>query len=241
MCGRYTLTTPADLVAQVFRLGVVSEYPPRWNIAPTQLAPVIRVDRTTGERRLDLLRWGLIPFWAKTESVGAKMINARVESVAGKPPFAQLLERRRCLVPADAFYEWLKPESTKQRKQPFAIRLKGDRVFAFAGLWDRWKNENGEKIESYTILTTQPNEVAGRYHDRMPVMLISPEQWDRWLDQSLTGIEALKPMLTAPPDETMHAYPVSPRVNSADNDDADLLRELPAPHPAETQRSLFEA
>src|SRR5687767_6709963 len=118
MCGRYALTTPAEVIAQIFRLGVVSDYAPRWNIAPTQSAPVIRSDRHTGERRLDLLRWGLIPYWAKDESIGNKMINARSESVADKPAFRNLLERHRCIIPADAFYEWKKPASSKEKKQP---------------------------------------------------------------------------------------------------------------------------
>jgi putative SOS response-associated peptidase YedK len=254
MCGRYTLTTPADVVAQVFRLGAVMDFPPRYNIAPTQMAPVIRVSHTNGERKMEMMRWGLIPFWSKGREAdvlgsAAKMINARSETVASKPAYRQLLERRRCLIPADGFYEWQKPQSPKERKQPFAIRLKDDRVFAFAGLWDRWENEAGEKVDSYTILTTKPNEAAGRYHDRMPVMLISPEQWDRWLDESIAGpdVEALRPlMLGAPPDDQMRAYPVSPRVNSAVrsdgeiNDDAGMLAELPMPKLETAEPGLFE-
>jgi putative SOS response-associated peptidase YedK len=255
MCGRYTLTTPAEVVARVFGLGAIDEYPaaPRYNIAPTQMAPVIRVSHSTGQRVMQMMRWGLVPYWTKgseAEALGsaARMINARAESLSQRPAYRTLLERRRCLIPADGFYEWLKPASSKDRKQPYAIRLKDDRVFAFAGLWDRWKNEKGEKIDSYTIITTQPNEVAGRYHDRMPVMLIEPAQWDRWLDESATDTAALKRMLVAPPDDTMRAYPVSPRVNSAVlaggagelNDDPGLLAELPPGDSARNTESLFD-
>ncbi len=240
MCGRYTLTTPADVVAQLFRLGVIADYPPRYNIAPTQMAPVIRVSHTTGERVMQMMRWGLIPFWSKDDAGGAKMINARAETLTQRPAYRTLLERKRCLIPADAFYEWLKPASAKEKKQPYAIRLKDNRVFAFAGLWDRWKDADGEKIDSYAIVTTRPNEVAGRYHDRMPVMLVSPEHWDCWLDESITDAEALRPLMEPPPDDAMRAYPVSPRVNSAENDDAGLLAELPSAKPPASERSLFE-
>ena len=241
MCGRYALTTPAEVIAQIFRLGVISDYAPRWNIAPTQSAPVIRADRSTGERRLDLLRWGLVPFWAKDESIGNRMVNARSESVAQKPPFRELLERRRCIIPADAFYEWSKPSSSRQKKQPFALRLKDDRVFGFAGLWDRWKGPKDaplqQPLESYTILTTSPNVVAGQLHDRMPVMLVLPEQWDRWLDVSASNAAALEPLLQPVPDAAMHVYPVSTRVNTPDNDDPELLREAPI---AKSQTNTIE-
>lgn len=246
MCGRYALTTPADVIAQIFRLGVVAPYAPRFNVAPTQMAPVIRADKDTGERRLELLRWGLIPFWAKDETIGNKMINARSETAADKPAFRKLLERHRCVIPADAFYEWKKPEKAEDRKQPFALRLNDDRVFGFAGVWDRWKgpleSPLAEPLESYTILTTSPNGVAKQVHHRMPVMLIAPEQWDRWLDGSITDATALQPLLGPIADDTMRAYPVSSRVNASKNDDAGLLREelVAKPQAAERERGLFD-
>lgn len=247
MCGRYALTTSAEVIARLFRLGEVSDFVVRYNIAPTQTAPVIRADRENGKRSLSMLRWGLIPFWSKDESSvggGNKMINARSETVAEKPAFRKLLERRRCVVPADAFYEWKKPATSNVKgagrrggggegggpgKQPFALRLKDDRVFGFAGLWDSWKGPQGapltEPVETYTILTTSPNAVAKQVHDRMPVMLISPEQWDVWLDGSITDAATLQ-MLFKPIDgDAMRAYPVSSRVNTPANVDADLLRE----------------
>jgi putative SOS response-associated peptidase YedK len=239
MCGRYTLTTPVEVVARVFGVGAVRADPPlpRYNIAPTQMAPVIRVSHTSGERVMQMMRWGLVPHWSKDEMGGAKMINARAETLTHRPAYRTLLARRRCLVPADAFYEWMKPVSSKGTKQPFALRLHDDRVFAFAGLWDRWKSADGKKIDTYTIITTAPNELAGRYHDRMPVMMISQGQWDRWLDESVTDTEALQGMLAAPPSQAMRAYPVSPRVNSAvradgqSNDDPGLLAQLPGGPP----------
>lgn len=231
MCGRYALTTPADVLAQLFRLGVVNQFGPRFNIAPTQLAPVIRADSRTGERRLEMLRWGLIPFWAKDESIGNKMINARSETVAEKPMFRKLLERHRCVVPADAFYEWKKPLKAIDRKQPFALRLTDDRVFGFAGLWDRWKGPKesplAEPIETYTILTTSPNAVAQQVHDRMPVMLVSPAQWDHWLDGSIEDAAALQDLFAPIEAKAMRAYPVGSRVNTPKNDDAALLEQSP--------------
>lgn len=230
MCGRYALTTPADVLAQLFRLGVVTDYAPRYNIAPTQMAPVIRADLNTGERRLDLLRWGLIPFWAKDESIGSKMINARSETVAEKPAFRKLLVRSRCVVPADAFYEWKKPAKAKDKKQPFALRLTDDRVFGFAGLWDSWNGPKdaplAEPLATYTILTTSSNAVAKQVHDRMPVMLISSERWDRWLDGSTEDAAALADLLQPIDANEMRAYPVSSRVSSPKYDDSTLLQRM---------------
>ena len=246
MCGRYALTTPASVIAHLFRIGVMHDYPPRWNIAPTQSAPVIRADRETGERRLEMLRWGLVPYWAKDASIGSKMINARSETLAERAAFRNLLERRRCVVPADAFYEWRKPAAPADTKQPFALRLNDDQPFGFAGLWDRWKGPResplSQPIESYTILTTAPNGVSSRVHDRMPVMLITPDQWDRWLDASISDVTALQSVFAPVPDAVMRAYPVSTRVNAPANDDADLLREdiVGLKEKPSRERGLFE-
>jgi putative SOS response-associated peptidase YedK len=246
MCGRYALTTPASVIAHLFHLGVLQDYLPRWNIAPTQLAPVIRADRETGERRLTMLRWGLVPYWAKDASIGSKMINARSETLAEKAVFRNLLERRRCVVPADAFYEWRKPAAPGETKQPFALRLNDDQPFCFAGLWDRWKGPSNsplpQPMESYTILTTAPNGVASRVHDRMPVMLISAEQWDCWLDASIRDAAELQTMLGPIPDAAMRVYPVSRRVNAPANDDAELLREhaVDRRQKPSSERWLFE-
>ncbi|MCB1056336.1 MAG: SOS response-associated peptidase, partial [Acidobacteria bacterium] len=171
-----------------------------------------------------LMRWGLIPHWAKDPSIGNRLINARAETAAEKPAFRSSFSKRRCLVPADGFYEWQK---TGGRKQPFYLQLKEHRPFAFAGLWARWKASEDETVQSFTLLTTTPNEVAAKVHDRMPVIL-PPESYDRWLDPELHDREALEALLLPYPAEAMEAYPVSTLVNSPQNDDPRCIEPIDA-------------
>jgi putative SOS response-associated peptidase YedK len=218
MCGRYTVRS-IQPVAELFGISLPPEFQPRFNIAPTQDVLVVRSVAADAARaparRGDLLRWGLVPSWAQDPSVGNRMINARAETAAERPAFRDAMRRRRCLVPADGFYEWQKQEGSK-RKQPHLIRMKGDRPFAFAGLWDTWRRGD-EPLESFTILTTSPNELVRPIHDRMPV-IISCEDYDRWLDPRVdsAGVaDLLKPY----PASDMQANPVGTQVNNPANDD----------------------
>ncbi len=211
MCGRYTLSTPGELVAELCGLEVAPRLEPRYNIAPTQEAAVVR--RLGGRRRLDLLRWGLVPYWARDPGIGNRLINARSESAADKPSFRDSFKRRRCLVPADGFFEWRKSSAGKQ---PYLVRLRDGAPFAFAGLWDRWVPHDGEPVESFTILTTAPNPLVAELHDRMPVIL-PPAGFESWLAGE-TPQRRLAQLLTAYPAGEMESYPVSDVVNRPAND-----------------------
>ena len=208
MCGRYVLTITGKVLAGAFGVDQVPEVEPRYNIAPTQRAPVVRGDE--GRRRMDLVRWGLIPPWAKDPSIGQRLINARAETAAAKPSFRNAIRRRRCLVPADGFYEW---QRTPAGKQPWLIRMADGWPFAMAGLWEIWRPRDGEPLETFTILTTEPNEVVAPLHDRMPVIL-PPGSWDLWLDPSVTDPDRLAPLLAPHPPEGMTAHPVTRAVGS---------------------------
>ncbi len=212
MCARYTLTDTGELLIRQFRLAELpDDYRPRYNIASTQ--PVTVVLGAEG-RRAASFRWGLIPYWAKDPRIGQKLINARAETVAVKPSFRHSLRRRRCLVPADGFYEW---RAHNGRKQPFRVVLAAGGVFAFAGLWDRWTSPEGEEVYSCTILTTDANDRIRPIHDRMPVIL-PPEDYDLWLDPGVQEPEAVLPLLRPAPDDLLRAYPVSTLVNSPRHD-----------------------
>jgi putative SOS response-associated peptidase YedK len=222
MCGRFTLATPEqDLVVQ-FNLPEIPELQPRYNIAPTQPVAAVRVPMPDGDRELVMLHWGLIPFWAKDPGLGARLINARSETVADKPAFRAAFRRRRCLVPADGFYEWQKQNGTKQ---PFFIRLQDGRPFAFAGLWERWQDQDGGVIESCTLLTTRPNELLQPLHNRMPVIL-HPHDYALWLDPEAQDIDALHRLLNPYPPGEMEAYPVSRYVNAPQNEGPDCILPL---------------
>ncbi len=208
MCGRYILTITGKVLAEAFGVDETPELAPRYNISPTQEAPVVR--EAGGRRRMDLLRWGLIPSWAKDPSIGQRLINARAETAASKPSFRSALRTRRCLVPADGFYEWQK---TPAGKQPWLIRMRDAGPFALAGLWENWQLPGGEPLESFTILTTRPNELVAPLHDRMPVIL-PPESWDLWLDPELREPPVLSHLLRPYAPGAMTAYPVTPAVGS---------------------------
>jgi putative SOS response-associated peptidase YedK len=242
MCGRTNLTATPQELAEAFALDE-AEMPalsPRYNIAPTQPMPVVRLDASRRRRRLALLRWGLVPPGAEDPGVGARMINARSETVRTRTPFRDPFRERRCLIPASGFYEWRRVEGIHQ---PYLLRRRDGRVMALAGLWERWAPRPAptgasEPIESCTILTTSANELVGRLHDRMPVML-DPADYERWLDGEAAAVSLL-PLLRPYPAAEMVAIPVSPRVNSPANDDASLVEPIdPAAVAQPRQRTLF--
>jgi putative SOS response-associated peptidase YedK len=222
MCGRFTLKTPKEIVARQFGVEIEDELAPRYNIAPTQTVATIRATAQSGEsREFAHLKWGLIPSWARDASMGARLINARSETVTEKPSFREAFKRRRAIIPADGIYEW---QRTEDKKQPYFIRMRDGSLFGFAGLWDRWRKE-GEIIESCSILTTSANEVFRPVHERIPVVL-QPESYSEWLDTDVRGVEALKELLRPYPSSEMIAYPVSIRVNSPQHQGAELIERL---------------
>lgn len=220
MCGRYTLTQTGQLPA-VFEISEI-RIPPRFNIAPTQSVPVVRLSEDRG-RFLDCLSWGLVPSWAKNPSMGARMINARSETVEKKPSFRDAFRRRRCLVPADGFYEWKKLSGGKV---PHFIGMSDRSLFAFAGLWES-NNRGDHQLETFTILTCQPNDLLAEIHDRMPVILPC-EHYGRWLDPS-SDAGLLNSLLAPYPAKEMTTYPVSRLVNSPRNDGPACIE--PVDHP----------
>lgn len=222
MCGRFTLFDPAVSLAEGFGLGEVPSLSPRYNIAPTQEVAAVRIPAGGGARELVMMRWGLIPSWAKDPSIGNRMINARAETAAEKPAFRTAIRRKRCLVPADGFYEW---KRTNGRKQPFYIRMRDGRTFAFAGLWDSWKGPGAEAVESCALLTTGPNEIVRPIHDRMPV-IVSPRDYDLWLSPDVQDPHLLDPVFLPHPAEGMTAYPVRTAVNNPKTDAPGLIDPL---------------
>ncbi len=220
MCGRFTLSQSAEAIASVFQLNQVPTLEPRYNIAPTQ--PVATVLQSANERQFQLLRWGLIPAWAKDATMGSKLINARAETVAEKPSFRSAFRHRRCLVIADGFYEWRRQDG---KKQPFYFRMQNQQPFAFAGLWEHWQDPKGEAIDSCTILTTEANELLQQIHERMPVIL-NPKDYDLWLDPTVQKPEQLQQLLQPYSSAMMTSYPVSTKVNKPTNDTPELINSL---------------
>ncbi len=227
MCGRYTLTTPMEAVRQLFDFPERPNLVMRVNIAPSQEVAAVRLGAEgAATRHLVWLRWGLIPSWAKEPGIGNRMINARAENLAAKPAFRAAFRRRRCLIPADGFYEW---KTERGRKQPYRIALQSGAPFAFAGLWERWEGTGvggaGDgAIESCTIVTTEANDRLRTLHHRMPVIL-APEAYDLWLDPATPGAQA-QALLRPAPSEWFTAYRVSPKINSPANDDPALIAPL---------------
>lgn len=220
MCGRYLITTPVEAINALFGTTAVVNLPARYNLAPTQEAPVVR-RRSDGGRELVMLRWGLVPGWADDPAIGSRMINARGESVAEKPAFRGAFRATRCLVAANGFYEW---RSEGKRKQPYLVRLRGGGLFAFAGLWESWrpKGSAGEVLETYTIVTTDASPTIRDIHPRMPVML-EPDQHGAWLDGSAEDAAGLiRPF----PGDLLEAFAVDPRVNNVANDDPSCAKPL---------------
>lgn len=216
MCGRFALTVDIAKVAGKFGVEPTLHTSPRYNIAPTQ--PVASILRN-GEAHLEELRWGLIPSWAKDESIGARMINARAETLAEKSSFKGLLRSKRCLIIADGFFEW---KQENGYKTPMYITMKDHEPFAFAGLWDSWKSPSGEPLRTCTIITTQPNEVVASIHDRMPAILL-PEAYESWLDPSVKDEQFLSHWLAPYPAQAMTARAVSRLVNDPRHDSSDVL------------------
>jgi putative SOS response-associated peptidase YedK len=215
MCGRYRLSRRKQLIEEYFDSAGEDDWTPRYNVAPTQSVPIIRQHPTEPRRELSLVRWGLIPSWAKDASGAARMINARSETAATTSAFRDALTNRRCLIPADGFYEWKK---SGKLKQPYCFEVNDGKVFAFAGLWDRWKDPSGQWIKTCSILTTTPNAVTSAVHDRMPVIL-DPDSYDLWLDPGLHDVRVVSEMLKPYNAQVMRCYPVSSRVNRVANDD----------------------
>jgi putative SOS response-associated peptidase YedK len=222
MCGRFTLTTDLETLAALLGLdSVPAAFAPRYNIAPTQ--PVAAVPG--GEKRvLTHFRWGLVPGWAKDPSIGRRLINARAETLAEKPSFRAAFRRRRCLIPADGFFEWKKDG---KRKTPLYIRMKSGAPFALAGLWEHWAAPDGSELDTCAIVTTAPNELLAPIHDRMPV-IFPPSSWDQWLVPGDARPEELAPLLVPYPSDGMETYEVSARINSPGYDGPELIRPVPA-------------
>jgi putative SOS response-associated peptidase YedK len=220
MCGRFALPNPEELEGH-FSVKKNPDLAPRYNIAPSQDIAVIRLIPQTSSREIAILRWGLIPFWAKEKKIGYKMINARAESVTDKPAFRAAFKYRRCLIPATGFFEWSHKNKTKQ---PYFIRLKDTNILAFAGLWEHWVGKDGEVIDSCTVITTNANEAVKNIHDRMPV-IIEPEQYDRWLDPGADE-KNLSTLFAPFPDKKILAYPVGIEVNNPKNDSPNCLVEI---------------
>jgi putative SOS response-associated peptidase YedK len=250
MCGRYTSTSPPPILAEQFVVDEVKlddDLEPRWNVAPTLPVLVVAESRSSGKRRLGTMRWGLVPSWAKDIAVGNRMINARAETVSSKPAYKRALSRRRCIIPADAFYEWkvvgettTKTGRKKQLKQPYAIARADGQPLAFAGLWEVWhdpENPDGDPLRSCVIITTEANEALSSIHDRMPVVL-GPEDWDRWLDPDVEDPEKVTGLLVPAPSGDFVTWPVRPLVNSPGNEGEeliepadDVLDDAPSPAP----------
>lgn len=236
MCGRYSITSPVEALRQLFLFEELPNLQPRYNVAPTQEVPAVRLakpdddggdeDRTQEpQRSLVMLRWGLIPFWAKDAKIGYKTINARAETVAEKPAFREAFKKRRCLILADGFYEW---RGAKDAKQAFRVTLADGGPFAFAGLWESWRDKTAEqRIESCTIIVTDANDYLSAVHKRMPVIL-TPDDHAAWLDPTAEP-EALKALLRPLPSEAVTATPVSSHVNKVANDDPRCLEPAGPP------------
>ena len=235
MCGRYTLTTPLEALRHLFDFAESPNFAPRYNIAPTQTVPVVRVGE--GRRSLVMMRWGLLPSWAKDMSMAARMINARAETVANKPAFRAAFRARRCLVPADGYFEW---QTEGGRRQPYRVTRADGAPMAFAGLWERWKalqdsrGKNpvsaGELIETFTIVTTAAGPSVGNLHDRMPAV-IEPDDFETWLSAPADEAERLHPLLQ-PTGDAFTITRVSARVNAVRNDDPECIAPDDAPSAA---------
>ena len=226
MCGRFTLRTPANLIIEQFdaQLGLELQKTirPRYNVAPTQLFPVLRGP----ERQVEAMRWGLVPYWSKDPKGGARMINARSETVATKPAFRAAFKKRRCLVPADGYFEWVK---VAKQKQPYWIRMKNEQPFLMAGLWESWRSkENNDEasLETFTILTTSSNSLTTDIHDRMPVILY-PNDYETWLNPEIDTADKLEYLFEPHDASAMKVDAVSDRVNSVRNDDEQCVQIQP--------------
>ncbi|MDP3981125.1 MAG: SOS response-associated peptidase [Chlamydiota bacterium] len=220
MCGRYTITKGAkELIGRFSFNDADNTFRPRYNAAPKQVLPV--VCRTAGQNILRMMRWGLIPSWANEASIGQKMINARAETLHSKPSFKRPFFSQRCLVPADGYYEW---PTINNKKTPVRFLLKDASLFAFAGLWDRWKTPLGEFMDTYTIITTQANDFIKRFHHRMPVILKQDDE-NQWLEEPSKDMALLRKLISADQTPALRAYEVSALVNRPSNDHEDCIKQ----------------
>jgi putative SOS response-associated peptidase YedK len=220
MCGRYSITTPTEALRQLMGFLDLLNLEPRYNLAPTQLAPVVRLEADGKARRLVLLRWGLIPSWAKDAKIGAQCINARSDGVAEKPAFRSAVRRRRCLVPADGWYEW---KAAGKTKQAYRIVLAAGGPFAFAGIWESWRSPEGASVESFAVITTDASPDIAPIHHRQPVVL-EPDQYALWLEPGEARLEDQLALLKPSRPGLLSGYAISSRVNHVKNDDADLIK-----------------
>ncbi|OAI41209.1 hypothetical protein AYO40_03625 [Planctomycetaceae bacterium SCGC AG-212-D15] len=214
MCGRFTMRSSKKVLMDTFRLESAPELPLRYNVAPTQPVATVRQSAETSGRELALMRWGLIPAWAKEASVGNRLINARAETVADKPAFRNAFRQRRCLIIADGFYEWCKREKSKQA---YLIHRPDDAPFAFAGLWEKWRDPEGQTVQSCSIITTDANAMMRPLHDRMPVIL-RRDEYDCWLDPAYHDRHRLLELLRPCPEDGLSLTAVGSRVNNARNE-----------------------
>lgn len=223
MCGRYCLTSAPEAIRRLFRYPEKPNFPPRYNIAPTQPVPIVRW--LNGERHFALVRWGLIPSWVKDPKTFTLLINARGESVIDKPAFRAAMKRRRCLFPADGFYEW---KTVDGRKQPYFVRAKAGGPIAFAGLWETWTGPNGEELDTAAIVTTDANKMLRAVHHRAPV-IVPADAFDLWLDTDRVDAKTAAALIAPAPENLLEVYPVSPAVNRTANDFPQLIEPLSAP------------
>ena len=243
MCGRFTSTTPASVLADFFEAETdLSDETENFNVTPTSDVAVVHQEEN-GQRRLDLMFWGLVPGWAESPAIGSRLINARSETVAVKPSFRSAFRRRRCIIPIDGFYEWVHvPE--RKKKQPVYITSTDGKPLAFAGIWESWRSKEGtqatDALRSCSIITGPPNELIAPLHDRMP-MILRRDQWGRWLDPSNDHIDELQSMLKPAPESWLKWWPVSLAVNNVRNRDASLIQraEIVADGQAEGQGRLL--
>jgi putative SOS response-associated peptidase YedK len=236
MCGRYTVTSAPEAIRALFGYSEQPNFPPRYNVAPTQPIAIVRL--IDGKRQFALVRWGLLPSWVKDPKNFTLLINARGESVAEKPAFRAAMKRRRCLIPADGFYEW---KATGARKQPHYVRAKSGEPLAFAGLWETWTGPNGEELETAAIVTTRANQMLESLHERMPV-IVPPNAFDLWLDCANVDAETATALIAPAPEALLEAYEVSTAVNRTANDNPQLAEPfagsgevVPAPKPPQTR------
>ena len=228
MCGRFVAATPTEVLVEWFGVEEVKvnsdEVPPSWNVAPTRDVLVVAESKSAGTRQLGSFRWGLVPSWAKDPSEGARRINARAETVASAPTFRKALRQRRCLVPADAFYEWEKVEG-ESRKQPWAVKRADGAPLAFAGLWEAWRDVEGKWLRTCAIITTDAAGPLAEIHDRCPAIL-EPDDFAQWLDRETTDPSDVVPLLRPPAPDLLTLQRVSYDVGNVKNDDPSLLNSL---------------
>ncbi|HXW27290.1 MAG TPA: SOS response-associated peptidase [Xanthobacteraceae bacterium] len=222
MCGRYAITSAPEAIRRLFGYAEQPNFPPRYNVAPTQPVPIVRLYE--GKRQFALVRWGLVPAWVKDPRAFSLLINARGESLSDKPAFRNAMRRRRCLFPADGFYEWRREG---ERKTPYYARLKAGGPMAFAGLWESWMGPNGEEMETAAIVTTRANRALAAIHDRMPV-IVPPDAFDFWLDSAKVDAETAGALIAPAREGLLDVYEVSPAVNRTANDAPALIEPVTA-------------